>query len=67
MNSKERCVVVIGDNNILHYGLFSLIDSACSKKKPDSFIVQGQPEIQYSFSSQISGALSSRRYVPGIR
>ncbi|WP_426607122.1 helix-turn-helix transcriptional regulator [Pantoea anthophila] len=32
MNSKERCVVVIGDNNILHYGLFSLIDSACSKK-----------------------------------
>ncbi len=33
MKSNERCVVVIGDNNILHYGLFSLIDTECSRKQ----------------------------------
>lgn len=32
MKSKERCVVVIGDNNLLHYGLFSLIETECSRK-----------------------------------
>ncbi|WP_039661560.1 MULTISPECIES: LuxR C-terminal-related transcriptional regulator [Pantoea] len=32
MKSKDCRVVVIGDNNILHYGLFSLIDTECSKR-----------------------------------
>lgn len=32
MKSKEGRIVVIGDNNVLHYGLFSLIHAACSKR-----------------------------------
>lgn len=32
MKSKECCIVVIGDNNVLHYGLFSLIHTACRKR-----------------------------------
>lgn len=32
MKSKDCRVIVIGENNILHQGLFSLIDAECSKR-----------------------------------
>jgi len=55
MKSKDCRVVVIGDNNILHYGLFSLIDTECSKRHLSVLSCKDFQQFRINTSNRYSG------------
>lgn len=58
MKRKERCVAVIGDNNILHHGLFSLIDTECMKRHLTVLSCENSRYFRFHMAGRYSGCFN---------
>lgn len=55
MKSNERCVIVMGNNDIFHYGFFSIIETECIKRNLSFFHCENIRQFRLISANRSSG------------